>query len=131
MAQLLGMLVSQLFAAGIGSFFGAFLVQLVAPPIVGFKPCYVVAYRASFAGVLAGASGVLTIALMNGLTSWSQIDLANPGVAVIGLVLAAIVYGHALKHPGKGPIGPTKGLLLASAQGVAGLLAVFFLGLFL
>ena len=125
MAQLVGLLFSQVFAAGIGSLIGAFLVQLVAPPIVGFRPRYGVAYRASFAGIVAGTSAVFLIALMNGLTSWAEIDLANPGIAVIGLVFAAIVYGRALKHPESGPIGPAKGLLVAVGQGMAGLLVLF------
>lgn len=125
MAQLAGLLFSQLLAAGIGSLVGAFLVQLVARPIVGFRPRYGVAYRASFVGIIAGTSAVFVIALMNGLTSWAQIDLANPGIAVIGLVFAAIVYGRALKHPERGSIGPAKGLLIAVGQGLAALIVLF------
>jgi hypothetical protein len=125
MAEFGRLLLSQLFAAAIGSLIGALLVQLVAPPIIGFRPGYGAAYRASFAGVVAGTSAVFVIALMNGLTSWAQIDLANPSIAVIGLVSAAIVYGRALKHPESGPIGPAKGLLVAAGQGLAALLVLF------
>ena len=126
-AQLSGLILSQLFAAGIGSLMGALLVQLVSPPIVGFLPRYGMAYRASFIGIIAGTLAVLAIALMNGLTSWTQIDLGNPSVAVIGLVFAAIVYGRALHHPERGPIGPAKGLLVALGQGLAALLVLLVL----
>ena len=124
MVHLAGLLLSQLFAAGIGSLIGALFVQLVAPPIVGFRPRYAVAYRASFIGVIAGTLAVFAIALMNGLTSLNQIDLGNPSVAVIGLVFAAIVYGRALRHPESGPIGPAKGLLVAVGQGIVAILVL-------
>lgn len=126
MAQLTGLLL----AAGYGSLIGAFLVQLVAPPIVGFRPPYAVAYRASFVGVVAGTVAVFVVALMNGLTSWTQIDLENPGVVVIGLVFAAIVYGRALQHPDSGPIGPAKGLLVAVGQGLAAVIILFLINYF-
>lgn len=116
MEMLIGQLIGQVIGAVLGALLGALLIQLGCKWVADFKPSYGMAYKAALLGILAPMGVGFVIGLVIGFSGGQMTPRLQIGLAILGFILQAAIYGYLLVEDTGERLGFGRGILVSLIQ---------------